>query len=120
MTSNNKEYLWVEKYRPKTIDDCILPESIKITFKQMVDSVREAEKAIGTVNYPLEKQEAKRCLIVVRDVKRGDLFSDKNIKSLRPGGGIEPKYFDQIINHYEASRNILKGALLQWDMVKEK
>jgi DNA polymerase III delta prime subunit len=38
MTSNNKEYLWVEKYRPKTIDDCILPESIKITFKQMVDS----------------------------------------------------------------------------------
>ena len=38
MTSNNKEYLWVEKYRPKTIDDCILPESIKTTFKQMVDS----------------------------------------------------------------------------------
>jgi len=32
------EYLWVEKYRPKTIDDCILPESIKTTFKQMVDS----------------------------------------------------------------------------------
>lgn len=38
MTSNSKEYLWVEKYRPKTIDDCILPESIKTTFKQMVDS----------------------------------------------------------------------------------
>ena len=34
----NNEYLWVEKYRPKTIDDCILPESIKTTFKQMVDS----------------------------------------------------------------------------------
>ena len=33
----NNEYLWVEKYRPKTIDDCILPESIKTTFKQMVD-----------------------------------------------------------------------------------
>jgi DNA polymerase III delta prime subunit len=34
----NNEYIWVEKYRPKTIDDCILPESIKTTFKQMVDS----------------------------------------------------------------------------------
>ena len=33
-----KEYLWCEKYRPRTIDDCILPESIKNTFKQMVDS----------------------------------------------------------------------------------
>ena len=33
-----KEYLWVEKYRPKTIDECILPESIKSTFQSMVDS----------------------------------------------------------------------------------
>ena len=32
------EFLWVEKYRPKKIDDCILPASIKSTFKQMVDS----------------------------------------------------------------------------------
>tara|TARA_R100000458_G_scaffold59639_1_gene70901 strand:+ start:6884 stop:7831 length:948 start_codon:yes stop_codon:yes gene_type:complete len=38
MTSNTKEYLWVEKYRPKKIDDCILPQNIKDTFKQMVDS----------------------------------------------------------------------------------
>ena len=89
-------------------------------FKLLVDNVRIVEKAIGTVNYPLEKREAKRCLIVVRDVKRGNLFSDENIKSLRPGGGIEPKHLEQIVNHYEASRNISKGTLLQWDMVKEK
>ena len=89
-------------------------------FKLLVDNVRTVEKAIGTVNYPLEKKKAKRCLIVVIDVKKGDLFSDKNIKSLRPGGGIEPKYFDQIVDYYEASRNISKGTLLQWDMVKEK
>ena len=89
-------------------------------FKLLVDNVRTVEKAIGTVNYPLEKKAAKRCLIVVKDVKSGDLFSDKNIKSLRPGGGIEPKHFDQIVNHYEALRNISKGTLLQWDMVKEK
>ena len=34
----NKQYLWVEKYRPKTIDECILPDSIKNTFKEMVNS----------------------------------------------------------------------------------
>jgi DNA polymerase III delta prime subunit len=37
-TMENKQYLWVEKYRPKTIDECVLPESIKKTFKQMVHS----------------------------------------------------------------------------------
>ena len=36
--SEVKEYLWVEKYRPKTIDECILPKSIKSTFNSMVDS----------------------------------------------------------------------------------
>ena len=37
-TTQTKEYLWVEKYRPKTIDECILPEGIKTTFQQMVDA----------------------------------------------------------------------------------
>ena len=53
------------------------------------------------------------------DVHKGDLLSDKNIKSLRPGGGIEPKYSDQIINKYKASKYILKGSLLQWEMIQE-
>ena len=35
---NQKEYLWVEKYRPKTIEECVLPDSIKETFKEMVES----------------------------------------------------------------------------------
>jgi len=34
----NKQYLWVEKYRPATIDECILPKRLKKTFKDMVES----------------------------------------------------------------------------------
>ena len=89
-------------------------------FKLLVDSVRTVEKAIGKVNYPIEESELKRCLIVINDVKKGDLLSNNNIKSLRPGGGIEPKHFDQIVNQYKALRDISKGTLLQWDMVQQK
>ena len=38
MITKTKEYLWVEKYRPQTIQDCVLPEDIKETFQRMVDS----------------------------------------------------------------------------------
>ena len=89
-------------------------------FKLLVDNVRTVEKAIGKVSYPIEESEPKRCLIVINDVKKGELLSNKNIKSLRPGGGIEPKHFDQIVDQYKASRDISKGTLLQWDMVQQK
>ena len=91
------------------------PEEMKL----LVENVRIVEKAIGNVNYPAQKTPAKRSLIVISDVLKGDILSDKNIKSLRPGGGIEPKYSDQIINKYKASKDILKGSLLQWEMIQE-
>jgi pseudaminic acid synthase len=88
-------------------------------MKLLVENVRIVEKAIGNVNYPAQKTPAKRSLIAISDLHKGDLLSDKNIKSLRPGGGIEPKYSDQIINKYKASKVILKGSLLQWEMIQE-
>ena len=91
------------------------PEEMKL----LVENVRIVEKAIGNVNYPAKKTPAKRSLIAINDVLKGDILSDKNIKSLRPGGGIEPKYSDQIINKYKASKDILKGSLLQWEMIQE-
>ena len=91
------------------------PEEMKL----LVENVRIVEKAIGNVSYPAQKTPAKRSLIAINDVLKGDLLSDKNIKSLRPGGGIEPKYSDQIINKYKASKDILKGSLLQWEMIQE-
>ena len=83
----------------------------------IVKGTKMVQEAIGEVKYP-EEGNPQRCLIVINDTKKGELLSIKNIKSLRPGGGIEPKYFDQIIDKYSAARNISKGTLLQWDMVK--
>lgn len=82
-------------------------------FTQMVQSVREAEKSIGEVSYQLtDKQVAgktfSRSLYIAEDIKEGELFTDKNIKSVRPGFGMHPKYYTKIIGK-EAKKNFKKG-----------
>lgn len=71
-------------------------------FSEMVKSVRLAEKAIGKIDYSLtEKQEKgkdfSRSLYIVEDVKKGDILTAENVKSIRPGFGLHPKYFSEII-----------------------
>ena len=71
-------------------------------FTQMVKEVRAAEKAIGNVTYELtEKQQAgkvfSRSLYVVQDVKKGEHFTEENIRSIRPGFGLHPRYYNEII-----------------------
>ena len=82
-------------------------------FTQMVQSVREAEKSIGKISYQLtEKQVAgkafSRSLYIAEDIKEGELFTEKNIKSVRPGFGMHPKYYSKIIGK-EAKKNFKKG-----------
>jgi pseudaminic acid synthase len=82
-------------------------------FTQMVQSVREAEKSIGKISYELtEKQVAgkafSRSLYITEDIKEGELFTEKNIKSVRPGFGMHPKYYSKIIGK-EAKKNFKKG-----------
>lgn len=71
-------------------------------FTQMVKSVREAQKAIGEINYvPTKKQikgrEFSRSLYLVKDINEGEVFTDEHIRSIRPGFGAHPKYYYQII-----------------------
>jgi pseudaminic acid synthase len=71
-------------------------------FTQMVQAVREAEKAIGKVDYNLTEKQTKgkdfsRSLYVVKDIKEGEVFSEENIRSIRPGFGAHPKYLKQIL-----------------------
>ena len=71
-------------------------------FTAMVKAVREAESAIGVVDYTLTDKQLKgkdfaRSLYVVEDLKSGDIISDKNVKSIRPGSGLNPKYLKKII-----------------------
>ena len=71
-------------------------------FSEMVFAVRNAESAIGNVNYSLTHRQKKaksfsRSLYVVKDIKKGELFSEKNIRSIRPGFGLHPKFYKSII-----------------------
>jgi|TARA_X000000950_G_scaffold45778_1_gene52140 pseudaminic acid synthase len=71
-------------------------------FKKMVNAVRDAEKAIGSVNYKLTKKQQKgkdfsKSLYVVKDVLKGATVTEDNIRSIRPGFGLHPKYFKEVI-----------------------
>jgi len=71
-------------------------------FTEMVVAVRQAEKAMGKVSYELtEKQIAgnqfSRSLYVAEDIKKGEIITEKNVRSVRPGYGLHPKYFKKII-----------------------
>jgi len=88
-------------------------------FKTMVDAVRVAEKALGKVSYQVAKHEKasrafRRSLFVVKGMKAGDEFTDQNIRSIRPGCGLHPRYLKEIIGH-KASKNIKRGTPLNWE-----
>ena len=90
-------------------------------FKAMVNAVREAEQALGEVRYTLADEEQasrvfRRSLFVVRDVRAGELFTRDNVRSIRPGHGMAPRYFDTVIGR-RAAQDIEKGTPLSWDLL---
>ncbi len=85
-------------------------------FKAMVDAVRESEKAIGTVTYELGKKVMEhrvfmRSIFAAENIKKGQKFDKKNIRVVRPGHGIHPKYYEELIGKV-AKRDIKKGTPL--------
>ncbi|MCG8584100.1 MAG: pseudaminic acid synthase [Pirellulales bacterium] len=90
-------------------------------LREMVDAVRVAEKALGSVNYDIGEREAKsrqfrRSLFVVEDVAAGEEFTAQNVRSIRPGDGMLPKYYEEILGR-KASADIERGTPLTWDHV---
>jgi pseudaminic acid synthase len=90
-------------------------------FKAMVDAVRVAEKALGEVHFGFSEKEAssrmfRRSLFVVQDVRRGDLFTADNVRSIRPGHGLHTRHFDEVLGRH-AARDIERGTPLSWDLV---
>lgn len=91
-------------------------------FTEMVEAVRNTEKALGTINYSLtekakKSREFSRSLYVVEDIKKGEELTLKNIRSIRPGYGMHPKYLNQIIGK-EAKNDIEKGTALDFILLK--
>lgn len=91
-------------------------------FRLMVDAVRLTENLIGKVDYEMNKskkisRQFARSLFIVEDVKKGDPVTKKNIRSIRPGFGLHPKEYHNLIGQ-KFSSSQEKGTPLKWDMIK--
>lgn len=89
-------------------------------FKQMVEDIRMAEQAVGTVRYGVSEQEQenvkfRRSLFVVKDIKKGEKLTQENVRSIRPGYGMAPKHYDEVLGKC-ANRDIKRGTPLQYDL----
>ncbi|MBW1697332.1 MAG: pseudaminic acid synthase [Deltaproteobacteria bacterium] len=90
-------------------------------FRTMVRAIRNVETALGRVQYrpttkERESQVFRRSLFVVRNVAAGEVFSSENVRSIRPGYGLPPKFLEMILGR-RASRDIRSGTPLTWDLV---
>ena len=91
-------------------------------FTDMVRSVREAESAIGSVNYSLTNKQKKakdfsRSLYVIEGVKEGEFITDKNVRSIRPGFGLHPKHYEYIMGK-KFNSDLEKGTRFTLDFIK--
>lgn len=89
-------------------------------FKAMVEAIRISEKALGTVEYGVSSGESRsrvfrRSLFVVKDIKAGETFSEENLRSIRPGYGLPPKFLKEILG-CRATKDIERGTPLNWNM----
>lgn len=90
-------------------------------FKEMVNSIRQTEKALGRVQYELTQKERhsrafRRSLFIVQDMVAGEVFSFKNVRSIRPGYGLAPKYLDVVLGKRTKAK-VERGTPLSWDLV---
>ena len=90
-------------------------------FKSMVEAVRDTEKSLGNIDYSLSDKAKKsrnfsRSLYVTKDINVGDIFTEENVRSIRPGFGLHPKYLKDIIGK-KASKNLKKGTPLNLKLI---
>ncbi len=91
-------------------------------LRGMIDAVRIAEKSIGRVQYDIGQREQssrsfRRSLFVVESVRAGQQFTAVNVRSIRPGDGLPPKYQSDVLKHY-AAKDIPRGTPLAWHHLK--
>lgn len=91
-------------------------------FKQMVEEIREVEKALGKVSYGVSKQEEyntrfRRSLFVVKDIATGETLTKDNIRSIRPSNGLKPKYMKDVLGK-KANKPLAKGTPLSFEDIE--
>lgn len=91
-------------------------------FKAMVRAVRNVEKALGEITYDLtpkvkDNRMFARSLFVIQDMKEGEIFSDQNIRSIRPGYGLPPKMYNSVLGK-AAAAEIKRGTPLSEKLIR--
>lgn len=91
-------------------------------FRDMVEQVREVEKAMGKVSYGVSKQEEtnacfRRSLFVVKDIAAGERLTPENIRSIRPAYGLKPKYYKEVLGKV-AKHEIKRGTPLSFEDIE--
>lgn len=92
-------------------------------FAAMVQSIRNVEKALGTVAYKtdpsaIKGREFSRSLYVAEDMKTGDIITEQNVRSVRPGYGLAPKFLPKILGK-QVNRDLKKGDRMSLDFVED-
>ena len=87
----------------------------------MVLDTKIAWNALGEIHYGTTSNEnsnlSRRSLYVVKDIKKGEIITKNNVRSIRPGYGLPVKYFDDILG-MKVTRDISRGSRVSFDMVK--
>ncbi|PQQ65554.1 pseudaminic acid synthase [Acetivibrio saccincola] len=91
-------------------------------FKQMIQEIRKLEKALGRVTYELSKKSINsrtfsRSLFFVENIKKGEKITEKNMRSIRPGYGLHPRHYYEILGKV-ASKDIKRGTPVKWDLIE--
>lgn len=91
-------------------------------LRQLVKSVREAEQSLGRPTYGAKGIEQenivfRRSLFAVKDIKKGEKLTPVNVRSIRPGNGLPPKYYERIIGR-QAKVDIKRATPLKWSLIK--
>lgn len=93
-------------------------------MQQLVADTRMAWQALGRVSYgPTDKETAsrkhRRSLYISQDLKKGDVLTEENVRAIRPGLGLPPKYLETVLGRVVV-RDVRKGSPLQWSLIGEK
>lgn len=90
-------------------------------FKEMVDNIRKVELALGKVTYDLSPKQARerehsRSLFIAEDMKAGDVFTPKNLRSVRPANGLHTMHYEEILGK-KVKRDVKLGTPMSWELV---
>lgn len=92
-------------------------------FKEMVDRIRDVEKSLGRVKYELsekgrQNRHFSKSLFFVEDMKAGDVISSSNMSAIRPGDGLHPKFYKELIGK-KVSQEIRRGTPVDWNLISK-